>query len=110
MKHIFTLFLTILLTVSLLAGQTVLVTGIDVGAVYTITELDREGYQLGGIVSESTTAAIQGATIRDTVAENNGIGSDLTAILNGNIGTGYIDPAVGLESAAHGTKGNCVVT
>ncbi len=58
------------LTVMLKAGEEVTVTGIDVGATYTVTELDRDGYKLGSILSSSTTASVNGASVSDTVAEN----------------------------------------
>lgn len=60
------------LTVSLLAGQSVTVTGIDVGATYSVTEQGRQGYKLGGIVSDSTTATVTvaTATVSDTVQTN----------------------------------------
>lgn len=60
------------LTVTLKAGEAVTVTGIDLGATYTITEQERDGYKLGGIVSESAGASydLVNATVSDTVAEN----------------------------------------
>ena len=41
-----------------------------------------------------------------TIAENSGIGGDLTAILHCYIGTGYIDPVGRIESAAKGEAGS----
>ncbi len=53
---------------TLAAGQSVSVTGLDVGATYTVTEQARDGYTLGGIVVSA--GSVNGATATGTVAEN----------------------------------------
>ncbi|MBQ3529212.1 MAG: hypothetical protein IJA47_01815 [Oscillospiraceae bacterium] len=55
-------------TLYLEAGEQVTITGLDVGATYTITERERAGYTLGGIVAPNST--VNGATASGTVAEN----------------------------------------
>lgn len=55
-------------TVSLAAGEQVTITGIDVGATYTVTEQERDGYKLGGIVVSD--GSVSGATATGTVVEN----------------------------------------
>ncbi len=53
---------------SLKAGESVTVTGLDVGATYTVTEQEQHGYTLGGIVVSA--GAVNGATASGTVADN----------------------------------------
>lgn len=55
-------------TVSLAAGKQVTITGLDVGATYTVTERKSEGYKLGGIVVSS--GSFSGTTATGTVEEN----------------------------------------
>lgn len=53
---------------TLAAGQSVTVTGLDVGETYTVTEREMDGYKLGGIVVSA--GSVSGATATGTVVEN----------------------------------------